>query len=499
MQPSIRSAPIQMVSVGRHSVREDDQGGGRWIEAGRAVNFNRTGPMKIHSLLLLSAALFSLLPAPPARADGNIEINPTTGTAKLTLLGQPAMDGASGFVIQHIDDGTVFGPTEPVSVGKFVLLRPIGFYQWNFSEANGDERPAMELGNNHSLFLRSSLASDRDHAGTEADPELNAIELRPGAVGGVFFNGVRLASAAESALSLAGASLVCPPDFYLYPGWGPEESANGLIAAGPSSLAFGAGSVAIGRGAQAQLQNSIALGYHAFSNSGGLALGNFTHTEGGLALGNGAYAMYWSTAIGWSAYCNGLYSTALGATASAVGYYTIGIGAHANANYSFAAAWGATDGESSIVLGGYAHALKSFAGASGVAWGQYSVALGRGTIAAQDYQTVLGNYNVDGSRSVDANGIPADTTLQESDPIFVIGNGHIENDGAPNFTEVRSNALTVDRKGATWVQGGLTVEGGPVGAPATSVFKQNVSVQGVLRVPESGDLSMGAFQAGTAP
>src|SRR4051812_39609676 len=81
---------------------------------------------------------------------------------------------------------------------------PIGFYQWNFSEADGTTaRPAMELNDDHSLPLHSSSPSDR-----AAGADLNAVELRPGPDGGVFFNGTRLATPADPAMTLAGGSVV---------------------------------------------------------------------------------------------------------------------------------------------------------------------------------------------------------------------------------------------------------------------------------------------------
>jgi hypothetical protein len=84
-------------------------------------------------LSLLPAALLSLISAPSIQAVENIEINPTTGTdpAQLTLKGPAApAPGNSGFIISHVDDdGSTFGLFEPVSVGKFILRRPIGFYQ----------------------------------------------------------------------------------------------------------------------------------------------------------------------------------------------------------------------------------------------------------------------------------------------------------------------------------------------------------------------------------
>jgi hypothetical protein len=141
-----------------------------------------------------------------------------------------------------------------------------------------------------------------------------------------------------------------------------------------------------------------------------------------------------------------------------------------------------------------------------VTYGDYSVAIGRGTVTWQHYTTALGTFN--------AYTNPASITPNATDPLFVIGNGWVENDNTPQYAEHRSNAFIVGHDGAAWVQGGLTVDGtamskdangDPALQPAPSLFKGDVavqgglSVQGVLRVPESGDLSMGGFKAGTPP
>jgi hypothetical protein len=77
----------------------------------------------------------------------------------------------------------------------------------------------------------------------------------------------------------------------------------------------------------------------------------------------------------------------------------------------------------------------------------------------------------------------------------MIGNG-VAAGAAP---EVQSNAFAVAFNGNTEIQGSLTVDGGSDAAPATSVFKRDVSFQGVPRLLPAGDLNMGAFTAGTQP
>jgi hypothetical protein len=454
--------------------------------------------MKTNTLLIVTGALLLLASAPLVHSADNLEIDPGTGPAQLTLKGPAAAAaGDSGFVITHVDDGGADGLSAPISVGKFLLRRPIGFYQWNFTEADATTpRPALELNDDHSLLLRSSDAADR-----AATPELNAVELRPGANGGVFFNGVPLVSSAGTNLSTTltvGGGQLAYGDFPMPYYWAGQSTPPGLMAVGDDARAFGDQAVAVGYHARAGF-HSTALGNATYAQNHSAVLGwNSTALNMATAIGNSAFASgAGSVAMGSNAYASGEYTTAVGSSAAATASYAAGLGGWANGVGSCGAAWGTTWGEASISLGGYTGAYKSFAADSGVTWGKYSVALGRGTVTTQDYQVVLGTFNPFARRWLPNND--PDTALQSSDPIFVIGNGHAENDGLPNYAEVRSNAFTVGYDGATWLQGGLTVEGGSVQAPATSVFKRDVSVRGVLRVPESGDLSMGGFTAGTPP
>jgi hypothetical protein len=446
-------------------------------------------PMKTHPLLILYGALLSLTTVPCSGEDPFTEvvINPTApgSTAQLMLQG-PAFngsDGVLGFTIGHIDAAPLDDETEPLSVGLFRLNRPTGLYQWQFSGSTVD-RLAMELKNDHSLVLHSA------EGGT-----LNSLELRPGATGGIFFNGVPLFSSTGAvlspSLSVGGGTLALGTGFTPY-WWQWLFDTPGVMAVGQDARAFGDQALALGSQTRAGYF-SVALGHMATAQfystalgANSTAIGRATAIAGGYANGQGAVAM------GPSSYANSEWCTAVGASAAAVGTYAVGIGGWALVPDSFAGGWGTTWGNASIALGGYtgAGADKSFAANSGVTWGEYSVAIGRGTIAEQKYQMVLGTFN-------DNQPIARNTALQPSDPVFIIGNGYA--DTSSGYTEVRSNAFTVGYNGDAWIQGGLTVEGGPVGATATSVFKGDVSVQGVLRVPESGDLSMGAFTTGSQP
>jgi hypothetical protein len=457
--------------------------------------------MKIHPLLILSGALLSLAAVPCSRADNFTEvvINPTAedSTAQLTLQGLPfsGTGPAPGFTIGYSELSPSSEQSQPLSVGLFRLNRPTGLYQWQFGGASAD-RLAMELTNDHRLVLHSTAVVDHTPLQEGGpDPDVNTLELLPGPSGGIYLNGHPLVTPLEAnlgaSLTVGGGKLALGTGFTPY-WWQWLFDTPGVMAVGQDARAFGDQAVALGSQTRAGYF-SVALGYMATAQfystalgANSTAIGRATAIAGGYANGQGAVA------IGPSSYASSEWCTAVGASAAAVGTYAVGIGGWALVPDSFAGAWGTTLGNASIALGGYtgAGADKSFAANSGVTWGEYSVAIGRGTIAEQKYQVVLGTFN-------DNQNLPRGSVLQPLDPIFVIGNGHIET--VPTYTEVRSNAFMVRYNGDAWVQGGLTVEGGPAGAPATSVFKGDVSVQGVLRVPESGDLSMGAFTTGSQP
>lgn len=100
--------------------------------------------------------------------------------------------------------------------------------------------------------------------------------------------------------------------------------------------------------------------------------------------------------------------------------------------------------------------------------GHSSHASGRGTFASGAQQFVIGTFNkIDteknngGTLELEADGLPKYQYLDDVDNYlevkskyaFIIGNGSNASD------EGRSNALTVDWKGNTWIAGGLTASG----------------------------------------
>jgi hypothetical protein len=196
---------------------------------------------------------------------------------------------------------------------------------------------------------------------------------------------------------------------------------------------------------------------------------------GTIASGNSSFA------AGWFSSATGMNSVALGAGTTSSGLQSVAIGGGAGLPM-------VASGRSSFVVGGLANtASGDFAsivggtssiasglgslvlgGLSNSATGTYSVATGSSTKAESNNLFVIGRYNVGGYTN-NNNGITTDdgdTQWIATDPLFEIGNG--------TSSTTRSNALTVYKNG-------------------------NMSVKGAIRIPASGDLSMGEFTAGQAP
>jgi hypothetical protein len=213
--------------------------------------------------------------------------------------------------------------------------------------------------------------------------------------------------------------------------------------------------------------------------------------------------------IDWDEANIGFYSTSFGYNSKASGWgsFAAGVGAHATGSPSVAIGHGATaSGTSSVSIGGGAgialtssgmnsfagggmantvtgsmasviggtsniasgHSSFVFGGSSNSATGSNSVATGSASKAEANGVFVIGRNNVGGFYYTN-NGNSfddGDTGWVATDPIFEIGNG--------TSTTARSNALTVYKNG-------------------------NMSVKGAIRIPASGDLSMGEFTAGQAP
>jgi len=404
------------------------------------------------------AALLLLLTAVSASATdliqpGNVTLNPanTDGSPVVLTLQGVAYDNpatpAPGLTLSYHDAAT--------ASGVFRLYRPAGQYQWQLSNADGSDRLAMQLDNNHALTIYDP-----------ADPTgaTNAIVFTPGAGGGISYNNQPLAFASS------------------------------VLPVNPAQLAIGAAST-IGVGGMPN--GFLAVGDNARANNSAFAVGPNSTATGTSSFAAGTYATasgYESFALGSGTQGMGSYSMALGNASAAAGAFSvaIGYGSAAWGNSSTSIGGGQATGVSSISLGsGASEGNESLSGPEGFAFADNSVAIGFGATTCFQGQIALGAYNAPGTPVSGFNNVPAATDL-----LFMIGNGVNPGGGAPI---VCSNALAVAYNGNTEIQGSVTVDGGTPEAPATSVFKGDVNIEGVPRLAPAGDLSMGVFTAGAQP
>ena len=173
-----------------------------------------------------------------------------------------------------------------------------------------------------------------------------------------------------------------------------------------------------------EVQGSVAIGPDTSSTNNSLVFGEYSSSSAWASFAGGADAIAGgsrSIAMGDSAFAGGETSAAFGSFTSAMG-------------------------------------LATLAGGVGtLASGDYAVALGRQTRGQSYASFAIGRFNVGGTSS------GGDTTWNEEDPLFEIGNGTAWND--------RSNAMTVYKDGRT-------------------------EFTGTVRIEPSGDLSMGPFTNG---
>lgn len=162
-----------------------------------------------------------------------------------------------------------------------------------------------------------------------------------------------------------------------------------------------------------------------------------------------------------SSYTMGLYAFAEGSetTASGNGSHAEGGRTKASSYYSHA------EGYSTTASGGSSHAQNY------------------GTIAAKDYQTAIGKYNIEDTETVQAN-----------QKAFIIGNG---TDG-----DNRSNALTVDwqgnvdiASGAKYKINGIPLSASDVGAQPTLVSGTNIKTINNQSILGSGDITVSTVAA----
>jgi len=184
--------------------------------------------------------------------------------------------------------------------------------------------------------------------------------------------------------------------------WNDTNIGDFSVAFGSNSRASGNYSMAMGSGT-ASGNHSMAMGSGVTASAPySIALGNWTEAEGpnSLAMGVETYAGgSRSIAIGHEANTHGSHSMAVGAEVTAVGLFSMAVGAETTA------------------------------------WGTGSVAMGIGTNAASYASVAIGQNNIGGGHA---------TQWNDTDPLFEIGNGKVD--------QYTSNALTVLKNGRTTLE-----------------------------------------------
>jgi hypothetical protein len=164
---------------------------------------------------------------------------------------------------------------------------------------------------------------------------------------------------------------------------------------------------------------AVDLSYSSLGENLG-ATGEYSFAMGLNTLASGSL----STALGSNSIASGSKSTAMGWSTGATGENSTAMGYGNTAS-----------GISSTAMGSYNSAsgdLSTSMGSTTTASGVTSTAMGRSTRARSAYETTIGSYNTDYTPI-------SDTSFNENDRLFVIGNG-ISNSN-------RNNALTVLKNG----------------------------------------------------
>ncbi len=266
-----------------------------------------------------------------------------------------------------------------------------------------------------------------------------------------------------------------------------------VVASGLGSFAFGAPGIDESGNVQSNLTEargdfSLAFGLGTHSNGmGSLALGANNSAEGpfSVALGNATLAQGGNAvALGGMTVAGGGSSMAVGDRSVAQGYAAVAMGENAQAkkNYSFAVGFNSiADGESAIALGNTSLASGDFSLAAGlnskalgkqsVAFGgdaqaDLSMALGAGTVANSFGALVLGRYNDPGY--IDGKPPISLVDWQDSDPVFVVGNG--------NDDQHRNNALILYKNGDLIISGNM--EAMEYNTPSDLRLKKDISPLG---------------------
>ncbi len=382
---------------------------------------------------------------------------------------------------------SISGQTLTISEGNSVTL-PSG----------GGGNPAGNTGNIQ-FNMNSSFGASSDLFWKDSDQSLGIGTNNPKAMlhvaknssnrGNVVFTGELSNFPGAPPVSGAGTRMMWYPDKAAFRAgtvngsqWDKRNIGNGSVAMGVGTTASGNWSTAIGVGTTASELRSTAMGsYTTASGHASIAMGENTTASGdwstamgwktkaseknstamgaettasghaSIAMGENTIASGdWSTAMGKNTTASEIASTAMGKYTKALGYASTAMGSDTKASGDVSTAMGfnteasglhsvamgkqtKASGLNSVAMGKQTKASSSNSLAMGEyteASGKYSTAMGLETTANAYAEVAVGAYNIATSSSADS--------WNDSDPIFVIGNGALYN---------RHNAMTVLKNG----------------------------------------------------
>lgn len=378
---------------------------------------------------------------------------------------------------------------------------------WAFGRGNIAQTHTVTLGTYNQTVANASLI-----VGNGSFDDVNGIATRSNAMvvlknGTVQIPSGNLQLGSESALTPTGATSLISSHLstngYVRKAMGTNAvvSNGGLLALGASSQATATGAISLS--GQAVGVESLALnrgraeGMYSTALNGGVSVG-----PSSIAMGNATYAMGdHSFAVGNYSTASGPYSYVIGENANADGDHALAIGGNASANGDYASALGNNsyangDLATAVGSGACAEAASSIAiGSVTYASAEHSSAMGFGLVSNAYAEFVVGTYNREPQETVNANA------WVETERAFVVGNG-------ADF-ENRSNAIITLKNGRTALTNKHWVSSSPTGVPVSTdassgealvveghtVLKGNTRLSGKVTMDEpQGDISMGIYQ-----
>ncbi len=409
----------------------------------------------------------------------------------------------------------------------FIATQPSSAYLWQDTLLTNSVRNKMKLDGSNNLTLFTTNGSN----GIILNPNTGGITLvGTGTGAGITLSDGTVISSAASLRStgLYSSSSSVTPLLSFDASGNLRSSPNslamgqGVTASGQYASAFGVSNTASGGGAMAWGYSNTASGpYSTAFGNGASALGAMA-----TAFGNGTASDSFSMAFGEQTYASGRAAIALGFDSRASGYYStafsgatvtgqhsIGGGAYAIASGNYALALGGWSpralGENSVALGSaWAVGASSVALGGGWAGGTNSTCFGASTAARGTLSTCFGNWTTAWGFDSTAFGLGS---YAAGDISTTFGNQVSANSYASVAFGQFNAGIAPSGGGATnWVATDPVLEIGNgvsgAGSNAVTIFKNGklrtagtIESQAGMRVPQTGDLSMGSYTNGNNP